>query len=64
MIKQARQEVCQSCLDQGASGFPEGMDLMDVPGMSGQYIGDMFAKSLERHLCQTVESGQVEKQRS
>ena len=28
-----------------ASSFPQGMDPMHVPGTSGEYVGDVFAKS-------------------
>ena len=27
------------------NGFPQGMDPMHVPGSSGEYVGDLFAKS-------------------
>ena len=52
-----------------ASSFPQGMDPMHVPGTSGEYVGDVFAKS-EKWLgtppgqCLMWESGQAEKQRS
>ena len=28
-----------------ASGFPQAMDPMQIPGSSGEYVGDVFAKS-------------------
>ena len=48
------------------SGFPQGMDPMHVPGSSGEYIGDVFAKSesgWEHHQYQMLRNGRVGKQR-
>ena len=46
------------------SGFPQSMDPMHVPGSSGEYVGDVFAKS-EKWLGNATNSGlcKVDQQR-
>ena len=49
------------------NGFPQSMDPMHVPGTSGEYVGDVFAKvrdGWERPEHRIVQSGPVEKQKS
>ena len=45
IAREYSQGLCRDVRSKDGRGFPQAMDPMQIPGSSGEYVGDVFAKS-------------------